>query len=255
MAVPRRTSHELDNLAGLLADFGAGGWTPDRADEAFVEIAERSRQIESFFEQDARIVSDLSTGPGSLTLWGVLEVVGRSIHDYLFTGILTTAGRYRRPDDPDSGFVGFGGLQHQTTQPAFRGTPPRDLSEAVDRAYARLVDARARAWSDDPAVRTEARSGATSAAVLFYKDLSGVHPFYDANGRVGRYVVSVYLLLHGRYVRWDEVDQKETKFLKRINECLKRRGHTDARAVNEYEGYLVDFWRPFVRDLPDEPRV
>ena len=62
----------------------------------------------------------------------------------------------------------------------------------------------------------------------------------------------VYLLLHGRYVRWDDVDRKERPFLKRINECLKRGGHVDPRERARYEGYLVQFWRPFVDDVPDE---
>ena len=87
-------------------------------------------------------------------------------------------------------------------------------------------------------------------AVLFYKDFSGVHPFYDANGRVGRYVVSVYLLLHGRYVEWGRVDQKEKAFLKRINACLERRDSKDAGLVATYEGYLVQLWRRFVKDVP-----
>lgn len=60
----------------------------------------------------------------------------------------------------------------------------------------------------------------------------------------------MYLLLHGRHVRWDAVDARETKFLKRINDCLKRRGHADPRVLERYEAYLASFWRPFVQDLP-----
>ena len=251
MTTPRGTSHELENLAGLLEDFGRAGWSPDRADEAFAEIAERSLRLESFFEVEMRRVSNLSADSESFSLSGILEKVGRGVHLYLFHGILTTAGRYRRATDPGGGFVAFGGTRGQTTEPLFRGAPARDLPALVPETYARLVDVREGALASDAGARSEARLRATDAAVLFYKDLSGVHPFYDANGRVGRYVVSVYLLLHGRTVRWADLDRREAGFLKKINECLKRRGHTDQAVIATYEDRLVRFWRPFVEDVPD----
>lgn len=252
MAAPRGSSHELENLSELLRDFGGAGWTPGRADEAFDEIARRSLRLESFYEEYALIARDYLDRPGPIPLPKILEVIGQSVHDHLFTGILTTAGRYRREADPGGGFVSFGGPKGQTTQPLFRGAPARDLPAAVPEAYARLLDIRDEAWAAGGAVREAARLRATDAGVLFYKDISGVHPFYDANGRVGRYVVSVYLLLHGRAVRWRDLDRQERTFLKKINECLKRRGHAVPSVVATYEERLARFWRHFVEDVPGE---
>ena len=61
----------------------------------------------------------------------------------------------------------------------------------------------------------------------------------------------MYLLLHGRTVRWADLDQREGRFLKKINECLKRQGHADRAVIAAYEDRLVRFWRPFVEDVPD----
>ena len=140
MAAPRETSHELENLAGLLKDFGGAGWTPDRASDAFAEIAARSLRLESFYEEDAFIVSRYLNEPDPLSLGVILEVVGRSVHTDLFSGILTTAGRYRQVTDPGGGFVGFGGTRGQTTEPRFRGALAHDLRAVVPETYARLVD-------------------------------------------------------------------------------------------------------------------
>lgn len=192
------TSHELENLAGLLADFGGKGWTPDLADFAFEEIRGRSLRQESYLEEDARDVDDLTEGPDALALPVLLETIGRSAHYYMFEGVLTTAGRYRQPTDPGGGHVAFGGSKGQTTEPLFRGTAARDLPATVTRAYSRLADLRAGEQDSAEAVRRQAREQATDAAVLFYRDWSGVHPFYDGNGRVGRYVVNRALVPRAR---------------------------------------------------------
>ena len=252
MAAPRESSHELENLAGLLHDFGADGWTADRVGEAFAEIAARSLRLESFYETDAAFVTELTAGPkATLPLSDMMEVIGRSVHQYLFSGILRTAGEYRQADDPGGGFVSFGGPKGQTAHPLFRGSPAQGISGALHAAYARLVDAREDAWSSEVVKRDAARAEAEEAAILFYKDFSGVHPFYDANGRAGRYVVSVYLLLHGLHVRWADVDAVDHKLMKKINECLKRRDHADPALIATYEARLVRFWRPFVDAIPD----
>ena len=251
MAAPRRPSHELENLAGLLADFGAGRWTPDRVSEASAEITARSLRLESFFEVSAGVVQAAANDATGFSLAEVFDAVARDAHFDLFASILTTAGRYRQPTDLGGGHVAFGGPKGQTTEPLFRGTPARDLPTTVARAYDRLADLRNGAWDSAEAVRQRAREQATDAAVLFYCDWSGVHPFYDGNGRVGRYVVSVYLLLHGRNVRWGDLDAQESKWSKRINGSLKQRTNQDARTRREYERRLTDFWRSFVDDLPE----
>ena len=251
MAGPRGTSHELENLAGLLADFGVGGWTPDRVSEAFAEVAARSLRLESFFEVSAGVVETAADDETGFSLAEVFDAVARDAHFDLFGGILATAGRYRQSTDPDGGHVSFGGPKGQTTEPLFRGTAARDLPATVVRAYGRLADLRDGARDPAETVSQQARERATDAAVLFYRDWSGVHPFYDGNGRVGRYVVSVYLLLHGRNVRWGDLDAQENKWLKRINGSLKQRTNRDATTRREYEQRLARFWRLFVDDLPE----
>ena len=253
MATPRESSHELENLGELIHDFGVGGWTADRADEAFAEIAGRSLRLESFYEIDAGFVTEVTASSQPLPLGSVLEAIGRSVHQHLFDGILRIAGEYRKASDPGGGFVSFGGPKGQTTRPLFQGAPVSSLPTAIEDTFSQLADFREGAMSTVAETRVAAQADATSAAVLFYKDFSGVHPFYDANGRTARYVVSVYLLLHGLHVRWAALDERETKFMKRINECLKRRSHADPSVLTTYETYLVNFWRPFVEAIPDDP--
>lgn len=249
------SAYELDNLADLLRDFGAEGWTPDRAAEAFDVVARRSFQLESLLEAHAWAVHETTILKGQLPLAAALERLAKSAHRILFGDVLHTAGEYRRGSDPNGGIVYFGGQRGQTVQPLFWGTSPAELPSALDAAFGRLVDERLNHDGDDDELRTRARLAATDAAVCFYKDWSGVHPFYDGNGRVGRYVVMVYLLLHARYVRWEGLDRRETQFLKRINASLKRRGHVDPQVRARYEGFLVQFWRPFVDDVPDQEEL
>ncbi len=103
----------------------------------------------------------------------------------------------------------------------------------MDRAFAHLRDYRAEGQAG--------RDAARDAAVRFYADLSAVHPFYDANGRTGRLVVSVYLHLHGWLVEWVRLDGKEGKFMRKINSVNKR-----ATGQTDYDDLLVRFWRQYV---------
>lgn len=236
----RRTSQELDDLAGLLRDFGEPSWSPERVKDAFSVIAERSDTLAEIFPMVAEDAAHLARGA---SFQEAFYSLCRGLHRYLFEGILRNAGTFRHPSDPNSGIITFGGPKGQTTQPLLRGTPPREIEPALRHALERLVDLRDQAVSPHATLRRKARDTATDHAVLFYKDFSGVHPFYDGNGRIGRYMVSLYLHVHGLYVDWAQIDDSEGKFLKKLNDCLRRNW-----GIETYEGYLTSFWRRFVVD-------
>lgn len=54
------------------------------------------------------------------------------------------------------------------------------------------------------------------AAVRFYQKFVNVHPFYDANGRIGRLIATMYLADHNLVLSWSEFDSK-SKFIKKLN--------------------------------------
>lgn len=78
----------------------------------------------------------------------------------------------------------------------------------------------------------------------FYQKFVNVHPFYDANGRIARFLVSIYLQYHGFYIQWKIMEEKhKEKFLKKLNHCHVRIGSS---TYGKYLDYLHKFWKQFV---------
>ena len=221
---PDRSQSEIITVQDLLGDFATDGWGPARAEEAFDLMADRYRALVSAYEAVAGIVDgavDEGT-PLPTACRGVLLFA----HRRLFEGMMTNAGLFRQRDDPGGSGVHFGGVRGDRREWRFKGAPASDIDAEMDAAFAFLADQR-----HVPGGLDRARDD----AARFYTELSRIHPFYDANGRTGRFVVSVYLHLHGWFVEWGRLNEKE--FIKRINNVNEKQ-----TAQTDYEAFLLGFW-------------
>lgn len=125
-------------------------------------------------------------------------------HRVLYGGILSNAGNYRQSTEANGGTVFFG--PQRGGSPEFTGIPANQIEGELADAFRNLTKR-----SSDP----------VSAAVKFYQQFVRIHPFYDANGRICRLLVSVYLDYHKLYVDWDRL-QGRGEWLRRLNACHKR---------------------------------
>lgn len=130
----------------------------------------------------------------------VFEDLPRILHKFLFQEIFSNAGHYRNEADKDNGVIYFGPRQ------IFRGFSPKDISEGLKQACSNLQ-------KNDPSP--------CHSVTKFYQQFVLVHPFYDANGRIGRFMTDIYLNFHGWAFSWEKL-HKNTKWLKKINACHKR---------------------------------
>lgn len=90
----------------------------------------------------------------------------------------------------------------------FSGYSPYDIPTGVNGAYSFLIQD-----AGEPVVQV----------VRFYQLFVYVHPFYDANGRIGRFIMDVYLHYYGRHISWKKLN-KNQKWLKKLNDCHRRVG-------------------------------
>lgn len=162
-----------------------------------------------------------------------LYTITEFLHNYLFSGILCNAGEFRHIADPYYGAVGFGGVNRRMPSDfMFNGAHPSLIKENLIAAFKILQSDTA-----EPA----------ATALEFYRRFVKIHPFYDANGRIARFIVSVYLRTFGKYIKWKELEQETVKnqFIKRLNECHKREG---SELYPRYFSYLLKTFKRFVTD-------
>ena len=149
-----------------------------------------------------------------------------AFHKFIYDDLYTFAGTYRSKDDPHGGNIYFGHQHAQRRKPKFYGDSPEKISNGVLDAVMFL-----KKRSNNPLYN----------AVRFYQKFVNVHPFYDANGRIGRLIATMYLADHNLVLLWSEFDSKN-KFIKKLN-------YTHTNPNEETFGYLVDYLRKFTLDL------
>ncbi|WP_035274579.1 Fic family protein [Desulfogranum japonicum] len=149
-----------------------------------------------------------------------------SLHHYLFSGIINNAGQYRAAEDPGNGIVFFGPSQR------FPGYSTEKIEDGVKKSVSCLT-----INPDDPVYN----------AVKFYQQFVMVHPFYDANGRIGRFMLETYLNFHNIVMQWRDL-HSNNKWLNRINECHKR---FQSGNYEFYLNILVTHWKLCTKKISD----
>lgn len=151
------------------------------------------------------------------------------LHEYLYQEILSNAGQYRKADEPNCGVVRFGPNRR------YQGAHPSHIEEGIRESLNLLQNP-----SSTPIYRS----------LKFYQRFVYIHPFYDANGRIGRFIVSLYLSYHNYFVDWEDLE-RNTKWLKTLNKCHDRMTATPD-VYEQFVKYLVQHWKSSIRPLPDQ---
>ena len=199
-------SHEVSYLAELISDFPTS--------EPLL-VAEALREIQFMYD----LLLDRTTTP--TIAFPSFPQLPRQLHRILYQNILSNAGTYRQASDPKQGVVYFGSGQK------FSGASPSKIAAELDAITSTLID------NDETPIET---------IVVFYQRFVQIHPFYDANGRIGRVIANIYLGYYGYHMSWDAL-HANSKWLKRLNDCHKRYG---GEVYYQYLEYLVAHWRKFI---------
>jgi fido (protein-threonine AMPylation protein) len=215
------SSNELRYLAELMKDFPSS--TAIDPEEALELIQSRYQSLSEAF---AGFLGWANSEDFS-TLFSRLAL---EFHRYLYEGILSNAGQHRQVYEPKGGIVYFGRQQR------FRGTSPTNIAAELKFAFGNLRES-----NPEPIVD----------AVRFYQRFVQIHPFYDANGRIGRLLVEIYLEFHGYLMNWNQL-HRNTQWLKLLNECHKRYGQ---EVYEEYLQRLVKHWRDCVSAIDELERL
>ncbi|MBU0713399.1 Fic family protein [bacterium] len=77
----------------------------------------------------------------------------------------------------------------------------------------------------------------------FYQHFAYIHPFYDANGRIARILMIIYLLINNLTIKREPFDQSKGKFLKRLNRCHER---FETDKSDQYFKYFFQFMKKFI---------
>lgn len=221
------TSPELDYLAELMADFPVSGSSIASARDAEAILHTRYQDSLDKLIGSERLQKSLRSWPDHIFV-SFFEGLAKNLHGSLFAGILSNSGHYRQTTDPRGGVVYFG--PQRGNKPLFTGTSAVEIEKALQDVFLHL---------------SKDASNPIASSVTFYQQFVRVHPFYDANGRIGRLLVSLYLDHHGFYINWDDL-QRQDKWINRLNDCHKRQ--EQPQKYEEYLGYLVLYFSKYVSE-------
>lgn len=157
----------------------------------------------------------------------------RFSHKYLYDKFLANAGEFRNINDKNSGKVYFGGEKQREFQFEFSGVHPSQIIDKVAESIVCLVDD---------------KGSPIECAMRFYQKFVLCHPFYDANGRIARFIVNIYMNYNHKFVDWEHLLDNKL-FLKQLNNCHKR--NDKPKEFKEYFKYLVNAFSKHVRDKKD----
>lgn len=234
---------ELNYLAELIEDF-----PPKKkisAEDAFKELKVRYETLESFADGFIDFLLSLPDNKVAEFFpklgkiddnfpYGMMLFMAIA-HKYLFAEILSNAGEFRLISDPHSGKVYYGGVsKREIGQHKFFGSNPEKIVDDLNSAFLLL-----KKKSEEP----------IKAGLEFYRRFVRIHPFYEANGRIARLILMIYLQYHGYYIVWREINEKHTgKFLSKLNSCHTHEGKD---TYERYFGYFEDFFKPFIKPISE----
>ena len=207
-------SHERAYLAELLADFPVN---PELNSEIAIII------IQARYAALLRNPSELGDILKTPEKYGFLSAssLPKMMHEFLYQEILSNAGEYRSLNEPQNGDVFFG------PQGVFRGSDPSRIEFEIRDIF--------------PLLQLENVDPVRNVAT-FYQRFVQIHPFYDANGRIGRAISTAYLDLHELHMNWEAME-KNAQWLKRLNHCHKRYSKP---SYDTHLTYHVEHWRKFI---------
>lgn len=236
------TNDEIDGLKLLIANFGING---TKVDDPVKTISDRYKILVA---RSNSVLGEDKQKPDEYYNFCL------KAHRYLYYDILKNAGQFRNASDPNGGNVYFGGTYNKTMKSKFMGTDPRFICSELETAFSILFNS-----SYQPG----------ESAIRFYAEFVAVHPFYDANGRIARYMVDAFLKFHNLYVNWNLLNERHGKFLRKINYCHSVREKEKlylscasqdeycsaekkrwVNIRNTYIDYLFDFWKLFLNEIP-----
>lgn len=211
---------EREATKELIQDFAV---RPDLTVEEIYKISwNRFNAIEGSLHK-VRILSQLVHDDEFSYEYKILPI---ALHFYMYEGLYSFAGQYRKSDDPDRGTIHFGRQHAHQRKPPFTGDLPDSIEAGVLEAVNHL-----QIQTQNPLYQ----------ALRFYQKFVNVHPFYDGNGRIARLIANIYLIRYEKTISWSEFDSK-SKFIKRLNRChLNPSEKTFTLLTNYVEEYTFNF--------------
>lgn len=213
---------DREYLAELIRDFPVS--PPISVDDALQQLKDRSQQWSPF-----EFVDTVRNKSVNFSFEEALPDLPRFLHRQIFKGILSNAGCYRSSQDKYRGYVEF-------------GQPAKKLSDGAGCSNSRFqgIDSSLIEEKIAIAVRQLVFDGAdpVGTAAKFYQQFVRIHPFFDGNGRIGRFIVEAYLYYHNLYIRWGDM-KRNGRWIKQLNYCHKR---MTLQTMNTSYPFAIKWW-------------